>query len=63
MCALRQELRECLHRPAGRSWLSGLWAAKRAAARQAGQAEQAEQLSALLAGLLKCLQNQEACYL
>ncbi|KAK9842495.1 hypothetical protein WJX81_002719 [Elliptochloris bilobata] len=54
-----QELRECLHRPAGRSWLSGLWAAKSASVRQAGQPEQAALLSALLAALLKCLQTQE----
>ena len=57
---LLQELRECLHRPAGRAWLGGLWAAKSAAGRQAGQPEQAALLSALLAGLLKCLQTQEA---
>ena len=55
-----QELRECLHRQAGRTWLSGLWAAKSASVRQAGQPEQAALLSALLAGLLKCLQTQEA---
>jgi len=55
----RQELRECLHRPAGRAWLAGLWAAKAATAQQAGRPEQAAPLPALLAGLLKCLQTQE----
>jgi len=55
----RQELRECLHRPAGRAWLAGLWAGKAATAQQAGRPEQAAPLPALLAGLLKCLQTQE----